>query len=64
MVRGLLRQLGSCDNPRSLGIGKDLFVRSMLNAYKLKTRYIIFNLAEESGMLGTIAETLARRFYD
>mgnify|MGYP005850431579 CR=1 FL=1 len=63
-VAGLLRRIGSCDGPRMLGIGKDLFIRSVHNAYKLKSRYIIFKLAEEKGMLGVIADALAGRFYD
>lgn len=63
-VTGYLNKIGSCDNPRDLGISRALFRRSMLEALKLKPRYTIMHLAEERGMLESITDELTGRFYD
>jgi len=62
-VIGLLNRLGACWSPKDLGISRELFVRSMYNAYKLKPRYTIFNLAEEKGMIDKITKELTEKFY-
>jgi glycerol-1-phosphate dehydrogenase [NAD(P)+] len=64
MITGLLKRLGACYSPFDLGIDKELFVRSMYEAYKLKPRYTIFNLAEEKGMLDKITKELTEKFYN
>ncbi|NLV62267.1 MAG: sn-glycerol-1-phosphate dehydrogenase [Clostridiaceae bacterium] len=64
MITGLLKRLGACYSPFALGIDKELFVRSMYEAYKLKPRYTIFNLAEEKGMLDKITKELTEKFYN
>jgi glycerol-1-phosphate dehydrogenase [NAD(P)+] len=64
MVIDLLKRLGACYNPKDLGISKELFIRSMYKAFKLKPRYTIFNLAEEKGMLDKITKELTEKFYN
>jgi len=63
-VIDLLKRMGSCYSPKDLGISRELFVRSMYKAYKLKPRYTIFNLAEEKGMLDKITNELTEKFYN
>ncbi|HEY8500853.1 MAG TPA: sn-glycerol-1-phosphate dehydrogenase [Clostridia bacterium] len=63
MIIGLLKKLGACCSPFELGISRELFVRSMYEAYKLKPRYTIFNLAEEKGMLDKITKEFTEKFY-
>lgn len=62
-VKELLSMLDCCDNPRDLGISRDLFIESMHRISGLKTRYTIMNLAEEKGVLEEITEILTKKFY-
>lgn len=63
MITGLLKKLGACYSPSDLGISRELFIRSMYEAYKLKPRYTIFNYADEKGMLDKITKELTEKFY-
>jgi glycerol-1-phosphate dehydrogenase [NAD(P)+] len=62
-IMGYLKRIGAASTPKELGISRELFTRSMLEAYKLKTRYIIFNFVQAKGLLDDIAKQLTEIFY-
>lgn len=62
-IIGYIKKLGAASTPKELGLSRELFERSMHEAYKLKTRYIIFHLVEEKGLLDEITKQLSEKFY-
>jgi glycerol-1-phosphate dehydrogenase [NAD(P)+] len=62
-IVSMLRSTGACDNPRSLGIGRELFHNTILHAMEVRERYTILRFAAENGRLPEFADTLTRRFY-
>lgn len=62
-ITGYLEDIGAVSSPYYLGIGKELFKRSIHNAMDLKDRYTVFHFARDNGMLDEIAETLEEIFY-
>lgn len=63
-IEHLLKLAGSKDNPRELGIEKEVFRQSVLHAMEIRDRYTILSLASKTGKLGRIANILTERFYD
>jgi len=63
-IRKLLVKIGACDNPKDLGIEKELFTRSVLHAKEVRPRYTVFHLAEKLGVLEEAAIKLTEMFYD
>ncbi|HHY22651.1 MAG TPA: sn-glycerol-1-phosphate dehydrogenase [Clostridiaceae bacterium] len=62
-VKSLLKQLGACDNPRDLGINKDLFRRSILHSKDNRPKFTISHLAGQMGLLEEFSEILTEKFY-
>jgi glycerol-1-phosphate dehydrogenase [NAD(P)+] len=62
-VSGILKRAGACDNPKALGISRELFHESVLHAKEIRPRYTILQYAATLGMLESISETLTQRFY-
>lgn len=63
-IAGILRATGAADSPKSLGISRELFHESVLNAKNIRPRYTILQLAANHGLLEGLADSLTRRFYD
>jgi glycerol-1-phosphate dehydrogenase [NAD(P)+] len=63
-VKSLLSQIGACDNPKDLGISKDLFRRSILHSKDNRPKFTISHLAGEMGLLESFSEILTRKYYD
>jgi len=63
-VVSLLRKAGSCTNPRELGISRDLFVESMLNAMNMRNKYTVLRYCDQRGKLSEYTDIIARRLYD
>lgn len=62
-IRGWLKSAGSSVTPADLGISRDLFHRSMLEAMHVRPRYTILRFAADQGRLADIADTLTTEFY-
>jgi glycerol-1-phosphate dehydrogenase [NAD(P)+] len=62
-ISALLKQAGACDNPKALGISRELFRESVLHAKEIRPRYTILQYASDLGMLEDISETLTMEFY-
>ena len=62
-VSGLLRKANSHADPASLGIGRELFKRSVIHACEIRERFTILRLAASNGRLEEIADILTERFY-
>jgi len=59
----LLKAAGSKYTPKDLGISRELFKESLLNAMKIRPRFTIFHLAYKIGLLEKYCELLVSRFY-
>jgi len=62
-ITELLGNTGACCSPAELGIKRELFERSLLEAMKIRPRYTIFHLAAEAGQLESCAHRLTLEFY-
>ena len=63
-IRGLLVLAGAADSPKALGISRELFHRSILEAMHIRPRFTILRLAADQGQLERIAMQLTRELYD
>lgn len=63
-ITHLLRRVGASDNPRTLGISREVFRESVLHAMEVRPRYTILRYASEKGRLEKYADILTRRFYE
>lgn len=63
VIRRLLKTAGAAVTPADLGISRELFHRSMLEAMHVRPRYTILRFAAERGRLEDVADTLATEFY-
>ncbi len=63
-VTSLLKKVGSSTNPKDLGISRELFVESMLNAMNMKDKYTVLKYCDQKGRLSEFTEIIARRLYD
>lgn len=62
-VERLLSIAGAPVLPSEVGIDRDLFYYSMLNAYTVRDRYSILELAVQKGRMEEIAEKITKRIY-
>jgi glycerol-1-phosphate dehydrogenase [NAD(P)+] len=62
-IIAMLRSVGACTDPAALGISKDLFHASILNAKDIRSRYTILRFAFDLGVLGEYADVLTNKFY-
>lgn len=63
-VKSLLDSVGAITSPRDLGISRELFEDSVMNAMNLRNRYSLLRFCHEKGRLSEFKDVLARRFYD
>ena len=61
--RAYLQRVGLPVNPQEIGVDRELFVRSLKEAYTVRNRYSILKLAVETGRIDAIAEELAEEYY-
>lgn len=62
-ITDMLKKVGTCSNPSSLGISRQLFHESLLKAKDIRSRYTILRFAYDSGVLEKYADVLTDRFY-
>lgn len=62
-IAKMLTTIGGCDNPRDLGIDRELFRNSLIHARKLRPRYTILQYTSDQGLLEELANTLTEKFY-
>jgi glycerol-1-phosphate dehydrogenase [NAD(P)+] len=60
----LLDKAGACTNPRQLGISRNLFAESMMNAMNMRDKYTILRYCDQKGRLAEFADIVTRRLYD
>lgn len=63
LVENLLKSAGAMVSPLEVGIDRDLFYRSLIEAYTVRKRYSIFQYAKDRGRLEEIAESITERIY-
>lgn len=63
-VSGLLGRIGAAVDPKEIGIDRELFVESMMNAMNMRDKYTLMRLCDARGKLAEYTDIMARRFYD
>ncbi|MBQ8283963.1 MAG: sn-glycerol-1-phosphate dehydrogenase [Clostridia bacterium] len=59
----LLKKADAPTNPKEIGIDRELFYQSLLNAHTVRPRYSILQFAKEQGRLETIAKKITKEIY-
>lgn len=62
-IERLLRLGGAPASPVEIGIDRELFHRSLLEAYTVRPRYSVMRFAMEKGRLEAIADKLTKEYY-
>lgn len=62
-MKNLLKTVGAAETPAALGISRELFHRSILEAMHIRPRYTVLCFASDHGLLGEVADILTREFY-
>ncbi|NRY63360.1 sn-glycerol-1-phosphate dehydrogenase [Clostridium beijerinckii] len=63
IIINLLNSIGAKSNPKTLGIEKELFHRSVIHALEIRPRYTILQYAKTENMLEECANELTNLFY-
>lgn len=63
-VTNLLKRIGASSTPGELGVSRELFIDSMMNAMYLRDRYTMLRYCAEKDKLVEFTDILTRRFYD
>lgn len=63
IIINLLNSIGAKSNPKTLGIEKELFHRSVIHALEIRPRYTILQYAKIENMLEECANELTNLFY-
>ena len=63
-VEDILRLGGAPVYPQDIGISKDLFYRSIVNAYKVRPRYSVLKYVHDIGNLEDVAYKITTDLYD
>jgi glycerol-1-phosphate dehydrogenase [NAD(P)+] len=63
-IISLLDRIGASSSPKTLGIDRELFHRSVIHAYEVRPRFTVLTYAHELGLLEGFADTLTEMFYD
>ncbi|MCI1580971.1 MAG: sn-glycerol-1-phosphate dehydrogenase [Clostridium beijerinckii] len=63
IIINLLNSIGAKSNPKTLGIEKELFHRSVIHALEIRPRYTILQYAKTENMLEEYANELTNLFY-
>lgn len=64
LVTGLLEKIGAATSPKELGVGREKFLDSILNAMYQRDKYTLLRFCHSKGKLTEFADILTRRFYD
>lgn len=62
-VRSLLEKIGAFTNPADLGISRELFVESMMNAMYMRDKYTVLRYCSQKGRLEEFTRTIAAKLY-
>lgn len=62
-VEALLNSAGAMVSPKEVGIERELFHRSLLEAYTVRKRYSVLQYAKEKGRLEEVAQKITERIY-
>lgn len=62
-VEDLLNAAGAMVSPKEVGIDRDLFHRSLMEAYTVRNRYSVLQYAKEKGRLEEVADKITERIY-
>lgn len=62
-VEKLLRSAGAMISPKEVGIERELFYRSLMEANTVRKRYSVFQYAKDQGRLEEVAEIITERIY-
>lgn len=62
-VEDLLNSAGAMVSPKEVGIDRELFHRSLIEAYTVRKRYSVLQYAKEKGRLEEVAEKITERIY-
>lgn len=62
-VEELLAKAGAPVSPKEIGISKDLFHKSMIEAYAIRDRYSILRFAVENNRINEIADKITTELY-
>lgn len=60
-LRQLYARAGMALTPKELGIPEDTFYRSLMNGFRIRPRYTIFNFTNDRGMLPEVADEVCRK---
>ncbi|NMA34793.1 MAG: sn-glycerol-1-phosphate dehydrogenase [Clostridiaceae bacterium] len=63
-VKSLLEKVGAFTNPRDLGISRELFVESMMNAMNMKDKYTVLRYCAQKGKLEEFTDIITRELYN
>ncbi|AWW27803.1 sn-glycerol-1-phosphate dehydrogenase [Acetobacterium carbinolicum] len=63
VVEALLESAGAMISPKEVGIDRDLFYRSLMEANTVRKRYSVFQYAKDKGRLEEIAGIITERIY-
>jgi len=62
-VEDLLNSAGAMISPKEVGIDRELFYRSLLEANAVRNRYSVFQYAKDIGRLEEVAQKITERIY-
>lgn len=62
-ILACLQAVGSCADPKELGIRRELCLESLLHAMELRDRFTVQKLLEQKGKLSLCAQELVERYY-
>lgn len=62
-VEDLLNAAGAMVSPKEVGIDRDLFHRSLMEAYTVRNRYSVLQYTKEKGRLEEVADKITERIY-
>ncbi|MGL4608054.1 MAG: sn-glycerol-1-phosphate dehydrogenase [Eubacteriaceae bacterium] len=62
-VEALLKSAGAMVSPKEVGIDKELFHRSIMEAYTVRNRYSVLQYAKDKGRLEEVADKITERIY-
>lgn len=62
-IEELLRKGGAPADPKEIGIGRELFHQSLLEGWKVRSRYSVLQFAKEKGRLEEIADKITKEIY-
>jgi len=64
LVTDLLKRIGAATTPKELGIDRELFIDSMMNAMNMRDKYTLMRFCDANGKLAEYTQIMARRLYD